>query len=74
MFDRNTYYDYKNNALKDDLIIKTLHEIASSFNNTSLTEIEQKLGEISSAIRIYQMAYDDNPQLQEIADLLTAGR
>ena len=74
MFDRNTYYDYKNNTLKDDLIIKTLHEIASSFNNTSLTETEQKLGEISSAIRIYQMAYDDNPQLQEIADLLTAGR
>jgi len=74
MFDRNTYYDYKNNTLKDDLIIKTLHEIASGFNNTSLTEIEQKLGEISSAIRIYQMAYDDNPQLQEIADLLTAGR
>jgi len=52
MFDRNTYYDYKNNTLKDDLIIKTLHEIASSFNNTSLTETEQKLGEISSAIRI----------------------
>ena len=74
MFDRNTYYDYKNNTLKDDLIIKTLHEIVSSFNNTSLTEIEQKLGEISSAIHIYQMAYDDNPQLQEIADLLTAGR
>ena len=74
MFDRNAYYDYNNDTLKDDLIVKSLHEIASSFNSTSLTEIEQKLEEISSAIRIYQMSYDDNPQLQEIADLLTAKR
>ena len=72
MFDRNTYYDYTSNTLKDELIIKTLHEIAYSFNNKSLTETERKLNEISSAIRSYLMTYDDNPQLQEIADLLTA--
>lgn len=72
MFDRNSYYDYTNHTLKDELIITTLHTIASGFNNKSLTETERTLNEISSAIRTYLMAYDDNPQLEEITDLLTA--
>ena len=74
MFDRNRYYDYESNTLKENLIADTLRDIAFDFGTKSLTETKRAIDEISQAIDIYLMAYDDNPQLQEIADLLTAGR
>lgn len=74
MFDRNRYYDYESNTLKKNLIADTLRDIAFDFDSKSLTETKRTIDEISQAIDIYLMAYDDNPQLQEIANLLTAKR
>lgn len=50
----NKYYNSKENELNDDLIVKTIRQLADDYENGEIVEVRRELQKICAAIRTFE--------------------